>query len=86
MKKISLNEDNESKEKSVLSNAGRQVIIRDFHVGMIHGILNGKSDGSCYGLKPLTRMSPREFHYHDLEEMYVLSGTFEYPLPEVKSF
>jgi hypothetical protein len=85
LEEINVGKDKESKEKVILENLGKQVILCDNHARWVHGLLSKENyDDTCYQIHLLDPRRIREFWYNDLQQLILLKAYRDNPLPEIK--
>ncbi len=84
LREIVLGQTEESKRDAIQKNLGKQVILNDDHNDWCHGVLlNDKYDNEVYQMKIADGRGQRQLHYHDLNQMLVISNHSDYRSPEI---
>jgi hypothetical protein len=80
---VHIGKTEESKRKTILSYLGRQVILDDEHLSLIHALLLKENDSETYYVQIGDFRGKTRLHYHDLQGLIVLYPSIDNPLPQI---
>jgi hypothetical protein len=83
LEEIDIGKTDEERRKVILDNLGKQVILRDVHLGLCHAKLIKENDIETYFAQLGDRRGFQRLTYNDLETLIVLYPVESYPLPEM---
>lgn len=84
LSEIVLGQTVESKRDAIQNNLGKQVILNDKNKGWCHGVLlDEKYYNIGYKMKIGDGRGQIPFHYHDLNQLLVLSNHPNYRMPDL---
>ncbi len=85
LREIVLGPTEENKREIIYGNFGRQVIVKDIHEGLCHGVLLEEgSDKEVYQMKIEDARGRRQLHYNDLLQLIALYSDRRFPLPKIR--
>ncbi len=84
LKEIALGQTEESKKDAIQKNLGEQVILNDDHNNWCHGVLLNESYfQDVYQMKIVDARKNKQLHYHDLNQLLIISNNPDYRRPQI---